>query len=111
MLVLSRRPQQSIMIGDEVVVTVLEVKGDQVRLGITAPRTVPVYREEVLVSMAARASAGNGDAPDANHPISAPAIMSPSIPAPAGPVPSATPPTLPQPRRSSPVLNGDHSRV
>ncbi len=110
MLVLSRRPQQSIMIGDEVVVTVLEVKGDQVRLGITAPRTVPVYREEVLVSMAARASAGNGDAPDAHHPISAPA-MSPSIPAPAGPVPSATPPTLPQPRRSSPVLNGDHSRV
>ncbi|HEY0561140.1 MAG: Carbon storage regulator [Mycobacterium sp.] len=51
MLVLTRRPQQSIMIGDDIVVTVLEVKGDQIRIGITAPRSVQVYREEVLVAM------------------------------------------------------------
>ena len=48
MLVLTRRKNQSIVIGDEIVVTVLEVKGDQIRLGITAPREIQVYREELL---------------------------------------------------------------
>ena len=51
MLVLTRRPNQSIMIGDDIVVTVLEVKGDQIRLGIAAPRHVQVFREEVLVAL------------------------------------------------------------
>ena len=51
MLVLTRRPNQSIMIGDDIVVTVLEVKGDQIRLGISAPRHVQVFREEVLVAL------------------------------------------------------------
>ncbi len=46
-LVLTRRANQSIMIGDDVVVTVLEVRGDQVRLGIQAPRDIEVHREEV----------------------------------------------------------------
>jgi carbon storage regulator len=46
-LVLTRRPGESIMIGDEVVVTVLDVRGDVVRLGIKAPRSVQVHREEV----------------------------------------------------------------
>lgn len=48
MLVLTRRANQSIVIGDDVVVTVLEVRGDQVRLGIRAPRSVSVHREEVF---------------------------------------------------------------
>lgn len=48
MLVLTRRANQSIMIGEDVVVTVLEVRGDQVRLGIVAPREVEVHREEVF---------------------------------------------------------------
>jgi carbon storage regulator len=48
MLVLTRRKNQSIMIGADIIVTVLEVKGDQIRLGITAPRDVQVYREELL---------------------------------------------------------------
>jgi carbon storage regulator len=39
------------MIGDNIVVTVLEVKGDQIRLGITAPRDVQVYREELLTAL------------------------------------------------------------
>lgn len=47
MLVLSRRANESIVIGGDVVVTVLEVRGDQVRLGIEAPRSVTVHREEV----------------------------------------------------------------
>jgi carbon storage regulator len=47
MLVLSRRTGESVMVGDDVVVTVLEVRGDVIRLGINAPRTVQVHREEV----------------------------------------------------------------
>jgi carbon storage regulator len=47
MLVLSRRPQQSFVIGHDIVITVLEVNGDTVRLGIAAPRDVDIHREEV----------------------------------------------------------------
>lgn len=47
-LVLTRKVNERIVIGDDVVVTVLEVRGDQVRLGIEAPRDVKVFREEVL---------------------------------------------------------------
>jgi carbon storage regulator len=47
-LVLSRRVGESVVIGDEVVVRVLEVRGDTVRLGVEAPRSVEVHREEVL---------------------------------------------------------------
>lgn len=53
MLVLTRRANQSIMIGHDVVVTVLEVRGDQVRLGIRAPRDVEVHREEVFAALRA----------------------------------------------------------
>jgi len=48
MLVLSRYPEESVMIGDTVKVTVLEVHGDKVRLGITAPSDIPVHREEIF---------------------------------------------------------------
>ncbi len=51
MLVLTRRANQSIMIGNDVVVTVLEVRGDQVRLGIEAPREIDVHREEVFEAL------------------------------------------------------------
>ncbi len=47
MLVLTRRSGESVMIGDDVVVTVLEVRGDVIRLGIGAPRDIQVHREEV----------------------------------------------------------------
>jgi carbon storage regulator len=50
-LVLTRRPNQSIMIGGNIVVTVLEVRGDQVRLGIKAPRDVDVHRDEVWAEL------------------------------------------------------------
>ena len=52
-LVLTRRANQSIMIGHDIVVTVLEVRGDQVRLGIKAPRSIDVHREEVFANVAA----------------------------------------------------------
>jgi carbon storage regulator len=47
MLVLTRRAGESVRIGDEVTVTVLDVRGDVVRVGIQAPRSVPVHRDEV----------------------------------------------------------------
>jgi carbon storage regulator len=52
-LVLTRHVHQSIVIGQDVVVTVLEVRGDQVRLGIKAPKDVQVHREEVFAALAA----------------------------------------------------------
>ncbi|WP_370250514.1 carbon storage regulator CsrA [Nocardioides sp.] len=51
MLVLSRRVGESLQIGDDVVVTVLEVRGDVVRLGIAAPRSVAVNRSELLIQL------------------------------------------------------------
>ena len=48
MLVLSRKKSESIVINNDVVITVVEVRGDKVRLGIQAPRGVPVHRKEVL---------------------------------------------------------------
>ncbi|MHC4546466.1 MAG: carbon storage regulator CsrA [Planctomycetota bacterium] len=47
MLVLSRQKDESIMIGDDVEVTIVDVRGDKVRLGITAPKEIPVHRMEV----------------------------------------------------------------
>lgn len=48
MLVLSRKPEQSLHLGDDITVTVLGIDGDRVKLGIEAPRTVAVLRHEVL---------------------------------------------------------------
>lgn len=58
MLVLTRKTNQSIMIGDEIEVTVLAVSRDKIRLGITAPKDVPVYRKEVYLSIKGE---GEGD--------------------------------------------------
>jgi carbon storage regulator len=64
MLVLTRRPGESVVIGNNIVVTVLEVRGEQIRLGIDAPRSVTVHREEIYrqvmsENVAAVASAGS----------------------------------------------------
>jgi len=47
MLVLSRQRDESIMIGDNVEITIVDVRGDKVRLGITAPKEIPVHRREI----------------------------------------------------------------
>jgi carbon storage regulator len=47
MLVLSRQRDETVMIGDDIEVTIIDVRGDKVRLGIRAPRNVPVHRKEV----------------------------------------------------------------
>ncbi len=67
MLVLSRREAQSIVIGGNIVVTVVSVRGDQVRLGIEAPRSVTVHRHEVAVAIE-----------EANREALAPANVDPS---------------------------------
>lgn len=51
MLVLARKIGQSIIIGEDTEITIIEVRSEQVRLGITAPKTVPVHRKELLEQM------------------------------------------------------------
>ena len=51
MLALSRKANESIVIGNDIEVTILEIKGEQVKIGITAPKSVPVYREEVYAQI------------------------------------------------------------
>jgi carbon storage regulator len=48
MLILTRRTGETLVIGEDVTVTVLGVKGNQVRIGITAPQSVPVHRQEIV---------------------------------------------------------------
>ena len=51
MLALSRKEGESIMVGSDIEITVLEVKGEQIKIGISAPKEVPVYRKEVYVQI------------------------------------------------------------
>ena len=57
MLVLTRKSNQSIMIGDDIEITVLSIMGDKVRIGIRAPRDVPVFRNEVYLEIQREAAA------------------------------------------------------
>lgn len=63
MLVLSRNRDECIMIGDNIVVTVVDVRGDKVRLGIQAPSEVPVHRQEVHEAIARENRAASGARP------------------------------------------------
>ena len=51
MLALSRKKNEAIIVNNNVEITILDIKGDQVKLGISAPREVPVYRKEVYVQI------------------------------------------------------------
>lgn len=57
MLVLSRKKDESIIINDDIVITVVEIRGDKVRLGIQAPREIPIHRSEVYDAIAAEKAA------------------------------------------------------
>ena len=59
MLILTRRIQESMVIGDDVFITVLGVKGNQVRLGINAPKDLSVHREEIYLKVVAEQTALN----------------------------------------------------
>ena len=51
MLALARKTNQYIMIGQDIEVTLLEIKGDQVKIGVTAPKSVPIYRKEIYAQI------------------------------------------------------------
>ncbi|WP_119344040.1 carbon storage regulator CsrA [Facilibium subflavum] len=62
MLILTRKTGETVMIGDDVTVTVLGVKGNQVRLGINAPKDVSVHREEIFVRIKGESDANDSEA-------------------------------------------------
>lgn len=68
MLVLSRQRDQEIVIGDEIVVTVIEIRGDKVRLGIKAPKEIPVHRHEVYEMIQRQAAADDAEDLDRTAP-------------------------------------------
>lgn len=68
MLALSRKVGETIVIGDGIEITVLEVKGEQVKIGINAPKSVPIYRKEIYIQIQEsnkEAARNNADAMDA----------------------------------------------
>ena len=75
MLILTRRVGETIVIGDDVIVTVLGIKGNQVRIGINAPKDVTVHREEIYQ----RIQQEKGSPIKAAPPVSAPAAASTSV--------------------------------
>jgi carbon storage regulator len=76
-LVLTRKSNQSIMIGDEIEVSVLSIMGEKVRIGIQAPRDIPVFRREVYLEIQEERGGGTAAAPGppgpdaANSPVNA----------------------------------------
>ena len=76
MLIITRRAGEKVMLGDDIVVEVMEVAGNSIRLGIAAPRSIPVYREELWEAVRAenRAAAGaEGELPPLPAPVARPA--------------------------------------
>ncbi len=65
MLVLSRQRDESIIIGDNIVITVVDIRGDKVRLGIDAPKEVPVHRQEVYEAIQRENMRNQSDADNA----------------------------------------------
>lgn len=67
MLALSRKTGESIVVGSDIELTILEIKGDQVKLGINAPKSIPIYRKEIYVQIqeANKEAAENNVSPEA----------------------------------------------
>ena len=64
MLIITRRPGEKIILGEDISVQVMEIVGNQVRIGIQAPKSVPVYREEIWEAVRAENQAAAESAPD-----------------------------------------------
>jgi carbon storage regulator len=67
MLVLSRKKNESIVINDDITIVVVEIRGDKVRLGVEAPKEVPVHRREVYDAIKRAAEESNGSGLDRNQ--------------------------------------------
>jgi carbon storage regulator len=96
MLILTRRPGERVVIGDEILVTVMGVSGHTVRLGIAAPEGVPIYREEIWLAVKEENRAAAEAAPDA-------------LPAEAPETPAAAHPETPAAEASPEEPSGDAS--
>jgi carbon storage regulator len=68
MLILTRRPEESIRVGEEVTITLLGIRGNQVRIGIDAPRAIPVHRQEIYDRIQAEADKGHANSQESAHP-------------------------------------------
>jgi carbon storage regulator len=111
MLVLSRQRDETIMIGDDIEITIVDIRGDKVRLGITAPATIPVHRKEVYDAIqrenreAARMKMEDlGSLPKAGRPSVPPGLHRPA-PAATQPATPAQPPAA-RPGPVTPPANG-----
>jgi carbon storage regulator len=93
MLILTRRPGERVVIGDEILVTVMGVSGHTVRLGIAAPAGVPIYREEIWLAVKEENRAAAAAAADA-LPVAPPVVL-PVAPPAAGSSPDAEEPPEP----------------
>lgn len=71
MLVLSRKKNESIIINNDITVTVVEIRGDKVRLGIVAPKEVPVHRQEVFEAIHGKPATPANNSPSAPEPPTA----------------------------------------
>ena len=69
MLVLSRKKNESIVINNDITVTVVEIRGDKVRLGIVAPKEVPVHRQEVFDAIHGKSGTEAAPPPTAAKPV------------------------------------------
>ena len=67
MLVLSRQRDESIIIGDNIVITIVDIRGDKVRLGIQAPKEIPVHRQEVYEAIKREAEKKTDSVPDSSE--------------------------------------------
>ena len=96
MLVLTRKQGEKILIGDDIVITVLDVRGDSIRLGVDAPRGISIQRAEILKAVGdanreANVAADRSDAAVADQLKSSLGLL-PAAPAPVAPLPAVSQP-------------------